>query len=129
MKKLLSIAIIIALGLVAGLAIAGNTLTFTDIASVTNSAANDFGVSSPDYWCEITDRAGNNDIVVTIQGTNLTTDSAWTDMVTDKTIANSVDSSWQFQSFDYMASRIRLHVVSGADITNTVSGVCGPGGR
>ena len=129
MKKILSIIIIIAIGLMCGMAVAGNTLTFTAMNSVTNSSAKDMTVSYDDFWCEITNRTGTGDIVVTLEGTNLTTDSAWANTVTDKTIANSVDSSWQFQSLDVYERRIRLHIVSGADVTNTISGQCGAGGR
>jgi hypothetical protein len=131
MKKLISIILIIAVGMMSGLAMAGGTLTFTAINSVTNSASKDFGVSGDDYWCEITNRTGNNDIVVTLQGTNLNTDAAWVNTNTNTTIANGTTKgpSWQFQSLDYYAKLIRLHVVSGADVTNTISGKCGQGGR
>lgn len=129
MKKLITVLIVIALGVSCGLAVAASTLSFGPINSVTNSSAKDFAVSTPDFWCEITERTGLGNIVVTLQGTNLTSDSVWVDMNTNKTIANSSDSSWQFQSREYYARKIRVHVVSDADILNTITGKCGPGGR
>lgn len=131
MKKLI-IANIIMVFLLAGVALGSSMLSFTDINAITNSASKDFASSYEDFWCEITDRAGDDDIVVTLQGTNLTSDQAWVDLTTEKTISNSTDgpdSSWQFQSQDNYARVVRLHVVSGAGVANTVSGKCGPGGR
>jgi hypothetical protein len=129
MKKLIYITMILLIGILVGQAVAATTMSFSLINSVTNTTVKDWSTSGDDYWCEITARAGNGNIVVTLQGTNLTTDSAWVDMVTNKTIQNSTGSSWQFQSLDYYARRTRLHVVSGADIANTFSGKCGRGGR
>ena len=130
MKKLLTILIIIALGISSGLAVAGTpVLSFGPMNSVTNSSAKDFAVSAKDYWCEITNRTGTDEIIVTIQGTNLTSDSTWVNMVSNKTIANAADSSWQFQSLDYYARKVRVSVKTEADVANTISGKCAQGGR
>lgn len=105
-------------------------LTF-DMSSVTNTAAKDFGDIYTHFACEVTSRVGNDDILVTLQGSILTTGSAFANIGTNKTISNSTTtatnpSSLQFQDDGTAAQRVRLHVVSGAGLANTIEGTCRP---
>lgn len=105
-------------------------LTF-NMNSVTNSSAKDFEELFTHFACEVTSRVGDDDILVTLQGSILTTSSAFANIGTNKTISNSTTtatnpSSLQFQDSGTGAQRIRLHVVSGAGLVNTIAGTCRP---
>lgn len=105
-------------------------LTFS-MSTVTNSAIKDFEDIYTHFACEISNRVGDDDILVTIQGSILTTDSAFANTGTNKTISNSTTtatnpSSLQFQDDGTAAQRIRLHVASGAGVGNTIAGTCRP---
>lgn len=105
-------------------------LTF-DMSGVTNSAIKDLEDIYTHFACEISNRVGDDDILVTLQGSILTTGSAFANIGTNKTISNSTDtatnpSSLQFQDDGTAAQRIRLHVVSGAGLANTAEGTCRP---
>lgn len=105
-------------------------LTF-DMSSVTNSAAKNLEDIYIHFACEVTSRVGDDDILVTLQGSILTTGSAFANIGTNKTISNATTtasnpSSLQFQDSGTAAQRIRLHVVSGAGLANTIEGTCRP---
>jgi hypothetical protein len=129
-RKLNAILIIIAvmIGLMGGAALAGD-LTFTNMAAVTNTTPANYGALYDHFACEITSRVGTSDIVVTMQGSITTFDSAFANIGSNKTISNATatasnPSSLQFQDSGTAAQRIRLHIVSGTDIGNTITGIC-----
>ena len=114
--------------LIVGAAYAGD-LTFEDLATVTNTTPANYSVLYDHFACEITNRVGTSDIVVTMQGSITTFDSAFANIGSNKTISNATTtalnpSTLQFQDSGTAAQRIRLHVVSGADIGNTITGLC-----
>lgn len=132
MKKLMT-AILLAL-LVVGAAYAGPALDF-ELSSVTNSATKSLGSSYEDFFCQITERTGNDNVILSLQGSGLNItgdDRLWVDMV-NSTVVNSTtaatnSASWQFQSQDYYERAIRVHVI--ANTTSfIVNGSCWPGGR
>ena len=128
MKKII-IAILVAF-LFVGAAHAEQVLEF-ELNSIDNTTAANFGSLYNHFACEITNRAGTSDILVSIQGSITMFDSAFANIGSNKTISNATTtatnpSTLQFQESGWAAKRIRLHVVSGADIGNTITGICKP---
>lgn len=126
--KAVLIIMIVALSLIAGVALAKD-LVFEDVATITNTTPANYGALYDHFACEITNRVGTSDILVALQGSIVFFDSAFANIGSNKTISNATTtatnpSTLQFQDSGTAAQRIRLHVVSGADIGNTISGTC-----
>lgn len=133
MKRIIT-AILAAL-LIVGAAYAGPVLEF-ELSSITNSTPKYFGASYDDFACQVENRTGINNTVLELQGSikpDISNDLSWVVLgnsaVLNTTEAGTDNSSWHFQSLDAYATAIRIKVLSGVDLTNTVTGECRPGGR
>lgn len=126
---------VLAVLLLVGAAYAGPKLTF-EISSIMNTDGKGYGATYKDFACQVTERTGIANIVVELQGSiqpDNSDDLMWTGLV-NTAIVNATDAatdndSWHFQSLDAYANTLRFNVLSGADVGNTVTGVCFPGGR
>lgn len=128
------IAILAAL-LIVGAAYAGTELSF-ELNAIENSGTKSLGASYDDFACQVTNRTGINNTVLELQGSiksDISNDLSWIALA-NSAIVNTIaagtnNSSWHFQSLDAYANIIRMKVLSGAGVANTVTGVCIPGGR
>lgn len=133
MKRL--IATILTALLLVGAAYGATLLEFS-FSSVTNSSTASLGSTYKDFACQVTGRTGNGNIVVALQGSispSIANDLTWVDLMNtvavNATSAATDNSSWHFQNLSAYSSTIRMHVTSGADVANTVTGICKLGGR
>ncbi len=131
MKRIL---LILGMLLIVGAAYAGTELDFT-LNAIENSTPKGYGPSYPDYACQVTNRTGIGNIVIELQGSikpSIANDLSWVTLVNsavvNTTAAASSNTTWHFQSLDVYAKTIRMKVLSGAGVANTVTGVCRPGG-
>lgn len=137
LKKIINIFLVALLFVGAGLggvALAGSQLDW-ELDAIENSTTKSLGASYPDFFCYVTDFVGNEDVILSLQGsgTNETGDNRqWVDMV-NSTIENSTTAqtspgSWQFQSLEWYARTIRMHVI-GNTAPFAINGTCVPGGK
>jgi hypothetical protein len=107
----------------------GKYSTYATLNSVTNSAAYDFSRTYGTFGCDFT-RTGTGTIVVTLQGSRYI-DSLFTNKTSNHTITNAPDTKSISVSPDsgHRLKRLRVHVVSGVNVTNTLTPVCGVGGN